>query len=67
MKTTIDIPEEQLEEAIRWTGAHSKREAVVTAITDFNRRKRLEQLADQLGSFEDVLSQEELLALRRAD
>ena len=30
MKTTIDIPEKELKDAIRFTGATTKREAVVT-------------------------------------
>jgi Arc/MetJ family transcription regulator len=64
MKTTIDIPEEVLEEVIRHTQARTKRDAVVTAISDFNQRKRLERLAEQLGTFENVVSLEELLRLR---
>ncbi len=64
MKTTIDIPKKELQEVLRHTGAKTKKEAVVTAIVDFNRRKRLERLAEQLGTFEDVISVEELLRLR---
>lgn len=64
MKTTIDIPEEELEEVIRHTHARTKRDAIVTAISDFNRRKRLEKLAEQLGTFDNVMSLEELLRLR---
>ena len=44
MKTTIDIPEEELSDAIRFTGARTKREAVVSAIVDFNRRQRMAEL-----------------------
>ena len=66
MKTTVDIPSKDLEEVMRWTGARTKRDAVVTAITDFNRRRRLEKLADQLGTFEDVMGVEELLRLRES-
>ncbi|MDY7091643.1 MAG: type II toxin-antitoxin system VapB family antitoxin [Acidobacteriota bacterium] len=66
MKTTIDIPQEELEEAIRWTGARTKREAVVTAVVDFNRRQRLEQLAGELGSFAKVISPAELKKLRES-
>ncbi|HKH47122.1 MAG TPA: type II toxin-antitoxin system VapB family antitoxin [Thermoanaerobaculia bacterium] len=64
MKTTIDIPDEELEEVIRHTHAQTKRDAVVTAISDFNRRKRLEKLAEQLGTFDNVMSLEELMRLR---
>ncbi|MGH7566721.1 MAG: type II toxin-antitoxin system VapB family antitoxin [Gemmatimonadota bacterium] len=64
MKTTVDIPEEVLKEAIRHTGAATKKEAVVQAIVDFNRCKRLERLADQLGTFENMMTLEELERLR---
>jgi hypothetical protein len=67
MKTTVDIPEEALREAIAHTRARTKREAIVTAVLDFNRRKRLEKLVQQLGTFEDVMTQEELRRMREAD
>ena len=67
MKTTIDIPEDALEEVIRHTRAKTKRDAVVTAISDFNRRKRLEKLAEQLGSFDSVVALEALLRLRETE
>jgi hypothetical protein len=64
MKTTIDIPQEEMEEVLRHTHARTKRDAIVTAISDFNRRKRLEKLAEQLGTFDNVAPLEELLRLR---
>lgn len=67
MKTTVDIPEEALREAIAHTRARTKREAIVTAVLDFNRRKRLEKLVQQLGTFEDVMTREELRRVREAD
>ena len=67
MKTTVDIPEGALEEVIRHTHAKTKRAAIVIAIDDFNRRKRLETLAEQLGSFDNVMSREELLRLRETE
>ena len=36
MKTTIDIPDNELKEAIKYTGAKTKRDAVVYALRDFN-------------------------------
>jgi Arc/MetJ family transcription regulator len=65
MKTTIDIPEHELNEVMRNTGAATKREAVVTAIAEFNRRRAAERLAAELGSFDAVMSAEELVRLRR--
>ena len=65
MKTTIDIPENELSDAIRFTGAKTKREAVVTAISDFNRRRRMAELADYAGTCPDLLTTEELREERR--
>jgi Arc/MetJ family transcription regulator len=67
MKTTIDIPEKELEEAIKHTGASTKREAVVTALAEFNRRRRLAKLVEQFGSFEHFLTHDDLRRLRSED
>ena len=65
MKTTIDIPDKLLREAIKHTGAKTKRDAVVTAIEEFNRRRRLEELAERLhGSCPGFMSQEDLRRMR---
>jgi Arc/MetJ family transcription regulator len=65
MKTTIDIPEEVLKEAIRHTGAKTKREAVLNAVEDFNRRRRLAALAERLhGACPDFMRQEDLQQMR---
>lgn len=64
MKTTVDIPDKELEEAIRHLGATTKKEAVVTALKEFNRRRRIEWLLEQMGTQDDFMTQEELADLR---
>lgn len=64
MKTTIDIPDEDLKEALKHTGSKTKREAVVYALKDFNRRRRLAALAKSLGTFKDFMTQEDLHEMR---
>ena len=64
MKTTIEIPDEELRQVMKYTRAKTKREAVVYAIKDFNKRKRLAQLAKVLGTFEDFMTQDELIEMR---
>lgn len=64
MRTTIDIPQEELKEAIKYTGAKTKRDAVVFAIKDFNKRKRLAELARMLGTFKDFMTQDDLKNMR---
>lgn len=67
MKTTVDIPDETLKEVLRNTGAKTKREAILTAIDDFNRRRRLAKLTTRFGSFEGFISNDELKRLREED
>lgn len=65
MKTTVDIPKRELEDAIRFTNAKTKREAVVGAVVDFNRRMRMAELARYAGTCDDLMTPEELQELRR--
>ena len=65
MKTTIDIPEAALKEVMQRTGAKTKREAVLTAVADYNRRKRLARLVEQFGTLDHFITQDELQQLRR--
>ena len=68
MKTTIDIPEGTMEEAMRFTGAKTKREAVVTAVERFNHLKRLEKLNARVrGQFRDFMTQSDLKVMRESD
>lgn len=68
MKTTIDIPDGLLEEAMKYTGAKTKREAVVTAVERFNHLKRLEKLNARVrGQFRDFMTQSDLKAMRESD
>lgn len=53
MKTTLDIPENELRDAIRFTRAKTKREAVVRVIEDFNKRQRMAELVRHSGTFSD--------------
>jgi Arc/MetJ family transcription regulator len=63
---TIDIPDEVLQEAIRHTVAKTKREAVVSAVEEFNRRHRLEKLAERLqGSCPDFMTRADLRRMRQ--
>ena len=65
MKTTVDIPEADLADAMRFTHAKTKREAIVAAIQDFNRRRRMAELIKHAGTCTDLLTVEELQSQRR--
>jgi Arc/MetJ family transcription regulator len=53
MKTTIDIPDDELKAAMRFTKAKTKRDAVVRALAEFNRRRRMAELVRYSGTFSD--------------
>ena len=61
MKTTIDIPESALADAIRFTGAKTKREAVVKALEAYNRQQRVQHLVANFGTL-DFASNDEIEA-----
>lgn len=75
MKTTIDIPEGELRDAMRFTGTKTKRAAVLAALADFNRRRRMAALVRHSGSFDNYpalgtfrqseTSREKLIGLHR--
>ena len=65
MKTTVDIPDADLEEAMRLTRAKTKKEAIVTAIREFNRRRRVAELVKHAGTCDQLISAEELQSQRR--
>ena len=65
MKTTVDIPDQELKDVMRFTQATTKREAIVTAIADFNRRRRMAALIEHAGKADSLMSPEELQSLRR--
>jgi hypothetical protein len=49
MKTTVDIPEKALSELMEYTQANTKRAAIVQAVDDFNRRRRMAELTEHGG------------------
>jgi Arc/MetJ family transcription regulator len=65
MKITIDIPDATMEKAVKFTGAKTKREAVVTTMEKCNRLQRLRELNGRIkGTFVDFMSQEDLKTMR---
>ncbi|AHF91404.1 hypothetical protein OPIT5_15440 [Opitutaceae bacterium TAV5] len=64
MKTTVDIPEKDLAEVMKFTKARTRTEAVSFVVADYNRRQRLARLAGKLGTFQDLITPEELQAIR---
>ena len=64
MKTTIDIPDKTLEDAMRFAHAKTKRQAILTAVEEFNGRHRMAALARHLGTCKDLMTRSELDRMR---
>ncbi|MBI3181375.1 MAG: DUF2191 domain-containing protein [Myxococcales bacterium] len=67
MKTTVDIPDDEFRQLLRFTKAKTKREAIVTAIGDFNRRQRMAALVKHSGAFRSLMRNEDIEALEERD
>ena len=67
MKTTVDIPEQTLREAMRFAKARTKREAVLRALNEFNQRRRMSELVQFSGTCHDLMTLDELMELRERD
>lgn len=61
MKITIDLPDAVLADAMRYTGAKTKREAVVKALEEFNRQQQVKDLVANFGTL-DFASNDEIEA-----
>jgi len=66
MKTSLDIPDELLAELMRFTKTRTKKSAIITAITDYNQRRRMQNLTKHLGTLDKLMTQEELKMMRAA-
>jgi Arc/MetJ family transcription regulator len=63
-KTTVIIDDELLNEAMKVSGAKTKKQVITTGLQELIRKKNLEALRQELGTFDLALSVEELEKLR---
>jgi Arc/MetJ family transcription regulator len=67
MKTTVNIPDKVLRDAMRHTKAKTKREAIVKALEEMNRRHSQAELLKYTGKFESLMTNEEIEAMEEED
>lgn len=63
VKTTVDIPDQELSDLLQFTGAATKKDAIVAAVTEFNRCRRMAALVKYSGCSDTMLPHEEIEAL----
>jgi hypothetical protein len=61
MKTSVDIPDAALADAMRFTGAKTKREAVGRALEEFNRQQLVKEVVASFGTW-DIATNDEVEA-----
>jgi len=65
MKTTVDIPDNMLKELVTNSKTSKKKDAILGAIEEFNQRHKLEKLSEYIGTFEGLITKDQLLKLRK--
>ena len=65
MKMTVGIPDREIADAMRFTQARTPREAIVNAIMEFNRRRRIAALARHAGTLNSFMAPADARRLRR--
>ena len=66
MKTSLNIPDNELKELMKECPELSRTDAVVHAVREFNRRRKIKQLSEQLGKFDQFINLAELKKLRKS-
>ena len=67
MKTTVNIPDRVIRDAMRHTKAKTKREAIVKALEEMNCRHSQAELLKYTGKFASLMTNEEIEALDEND
>jgi Arc/MetJ family transcription regulator len=68
MRTTLDIDDKLLGTVMKLTSASSKKDAIETALREFLRTRRREELSLLIGQYDDFgLSLKTLKKMRRGD
>lgn len=63
MKTTVDIPDHVLRDAMRNTRSKTKRTAILTALEEMNRRHAQAEVAQFFGRFGSLMTNDEIESL----
>lgn len=61
VRLSVSVDPELLEEAVRVSGAGSKREAIEIALRELVRRRRLARLAERAGTVDLAITRDDLL------
>jgi len=67
MRTTIDINEDLINDVMKKAGVRTKKDAIVIALKDYLRHKKVEELKGLIGNYESfALTLDDLKKMRDA-
>ena len=64
MKTSLDIPDQVLNDLLRLSQKTTKKDAILTAITEYNQRRRVQKLTRHIGTLDKFMTKKDLRKLR---
>ena len=64
MKTTIDIPDELLNDVMKLNGYKTKKKAIIDALSYYLKHMRIERLIAKGGTLENFMTQDDLRKMR---
>lgn len=67
VRTTVDLPEDKLQEAQRLLGTKTKRETLERALDEAIRAAKADEIRAKLGTYRIDLTREDILELRKTD
>lgn len=67
VRTTVDLPEDKLQEAQRLLGTKTKRETLERALDEAIRAAKADEIRAKLGTYRIDLTPEDILELRKTD
>ena len=64
MKTSIDIPEDILVDIKKYSKSVCKKEAIITALTEYIQKRKMAEVCSLKGSMNTIITHKELTRLR---
>ena len=64
MKTTINIPDDIMNEVMKYAQTNIKTEAIIIAVNEYIQKRKMAKLAAKLGTMENLISHKELMSIR---
>ena len=65
MKAVYDLPEELLQKVVKCSKAKSKKEAIIVALEEYLRKRRLIEFTKKFGTFDITMDQKKLKEYRK--